>query len=129
MATFHGNFRQLKVWIKSYVHVELYYHTSIETVTSSMDSPKVVCCQERSLGFILLLTCIITWNTKIMNRTCIYSWFWRFVPTKFEEIFSKYAHTNKTALTSDELRRMLKSNRNPEDYRGWLVFHSSFNYW
>lgn len=45
----------------------------------------------------------------------------RFVPSKFEEIFGKHARTHEDALTSDELQEMLKSNRQPKDYRGWLV--------
>ncbi|XP_020592890.1 probable peroxygenase 4 isoform X1 [Phalaenopsis equestris] len=44
----------------------------------------------------------------------------RFVPEKFEEIFQKHAHTNTNALTSDELKEMLLSNRVPKDYMGWL---------
>ncbi|KAK6146736.1 hypothetical protein DH2020_020605 [Rehmannia glutinosa] len=45
----------------------------------------------------------------------------RFVPSKFEEIFSKHAHTRPNALTSDELKSLLKSNREPKDYGGWLA--------
>ncbi|KAF7827566.1 putative peroxygenase 4 [Senna tora] len=45
----------------------------------------------------------------------------RFVPSKFEEIFSKHAKTNSNALTSDELMAMLKANRVPKDYKGWLA--------
>lgn len=45
----------------------------------------------------------------------------RFVPAKFEEIFGKHARTNASALTSDELMTMLKSNRVPKDYAGWFV--------
>ncbi|KAF8389958.1 hypothetical protein HHK36_024478 [Tetracentron sinense] len=44
----------------------------------------------------------------------------RFVPSKFEDIFSKHAHTNPNALTSEELMGMLKANRVPKDYKGWL---------
>ncbi|CAN6478132.1 unnamed protein product [Victoria cruziana] len=44
----------------------------------------------------------------------------RFVPTKFEEIFSKHAHTHHHALTGKELRNMLKANREPKDHRGWV---------
>ncbi|KAK7308683.1 hypothetical protein VNO77_42303 [Canavalia gladiata] len=42
----------------------------------------------------------------------------RFVPSKFEEIFSKHAHTHPNALTYDELKEMIKSNRQPKDLRG-----------
>ncbi|XP_041014780.1 probable peroxygenase 4 [Juglans microcarpa x Juglans regia] len=45
----------------------------------------------------------------------------RFVPLKFEEIFSKHAHTHPNSLTSDELMEMLKANRVPKDYGGWLA--------
>ncbi|XVF85428.1 hypothetical protein PTKIN_Ptkin17bG0117300 [Pterospermum kingtungense] len=44
----------------------------------------------------------------------------RFVPLKFEEIFIKYARTHANALTSDELNAMLKANREPKDYKGWI---------
>jgi len=44
----------------------------------------------------------------------------RFVPSKFEEIFGKYARLNSNALTSDELMGMVKANRVPKDYGGWL---------
>ncbi|XP_059655350.1 probable peroxygenase 4 [Cornus florida] len=45
----------------------------------------------------------------------------RFVPSKFEEIFSKHAHSNSNSLTSDELMGMVKANRVPKDYAGWLA--------
>ncbi|KAJ0490751.1 putative plant seed peroxygenase [Helianthus annuus] len=45
----------------------------------------------------------------------------RFVPSKFEEIFQKYARTNPEALTTDELDEFLKGNREPKDYGGWIV--------
>ncbi|XP_059278612.1 probable peroxygenase 5 [Lycium ferocissimum] len=44
----------------------------------------------------------------------------RFVPEKFEEIFKKYAHKNSDSLTSDEVDELLKKNREPKDYFGWL---------
>ncbi|XP_057477953.1 probable peroxygenase 4 [Actinidia eriantha] len=44
----------------------------------------------------------------------------RFVPSKFEEIFSKHARTKANALTSDELSGMLKANRVPKDFGGWI---------
>ncbi|ESW25257.1 hypothetical protein PHAVU_003G020500 [Phaseolus vulgaris] len=50
----------------------------------------------------------------------------RFVPSKFEEIFKKHARTHPDALTSDELMEMLKANREPKDYGGWL---GSFSEW
>ncbi|MBA0656472.1 hypothetical protein Goklo_008823 [Gossypium klotzschianum] len=45
----------------------------------------------------------------------------RFVSWKFEEIFAKFACTHSDALTSDELKAMLKANREPKDYRGWVA--------
>ncbi|GLT57429.1 hypothetical protein SLA2020_304010 [Shorea laevis] len=45
----------------------------------------------------------------------------RFVSSKFEEIFSKHAHTHPNALTSDEVMAMLKANREPKDFLGWLA--------
>ncbi|KAK8938019.1 putative peroxygenase 4 [Platanthera guangdongensis] len=44
----------------------------------------------------------------------------RFVPEKFEEIFQKHARTHPNALTSDELAAMLRSNRVPKDFMGWI---------
>ncbi|XP_024030698.1 probable peroxygenase 4 [Morus notabilis] len=45
----------------------------------------------------------------------------RFVPSKFEEIFKKHALTHSNALTSEEVSLLLKSNRQPKDYKGWLA--------
>ncbi|OIW15202.1 hypothetical protein TanjilG_08794 [Lupinus angustifolius] len=45
----------------------------------------------------------------------------RFVPSKFEEIFSNHAKKHPNALTSDELMGMLKANRVPKDYKGWVA--------
>ncbi|GKV27305.1 hypothetical protein SLEP1_g36491 [Rubroshorea leprosula] len=45
----------------------------------------------------------------------------RFVSSKFEEIFLKHAHTHPNALTSDEVMAMLKANREPKDFLGWLA--------
>ncbi|XP_027361519.1 probable peroxygenase 5 [Abrus precatorius] len=42
----------------------------------------------------------------------------RFVPSKFEEIFTKHAHTHQNALTYDELKEMIKANREPKDFKG-----------
>ncbi|XP_074274924.1 putative peroxygenase 4 isoform X2 [Silene latifolia] len=44
----------------------------------------------------------------------------RFVQSKFEAIFSKHAHSNGNALTSNELGEMLKANRQPKDFAGWF---------
>ncbi|KAM6589186.1 hypothetical protein CsatA_011791 [Cannabis sativa] len=45
----------------------------------------------------------------------------RFVPLKFDEMFKKYAHTHPNALTSDEVMALLKGNRVPKDYKGWVA--------
>ncbi|XP_044494548.1 probable peroxygenase 5 [Mangifera indica] len=50
----------------------------------------------------------------------------RFVPAKFEEIFSKHAHAHDDSLTSDELMEMLKTNRQPNDFKGRVA---SFAEW
>ncbi|OWM76662.1 probable peroxygenase 4 [Punica granatum] len=50
----------------------------------------------------------------------------RFVPEKFEEIFTKHALTYPNALTSDELKKMLRANRVPKDYAGWLASYSEW---
>ncbi|CAN1244566.1 Probable peroxygenase 4, partial [Linum perenne] len=50
----------------------------------------------------------------------------KFVPEKFEEIFAKHAKTNRHALTSEELGEMLKSNREPKNYSGWLASYSEW---
>jgi len=47
-----------------------------------------------------------------------YGVFFRFVPSKFEAIFSKHAHTNPNYLTYDELKEMIKANREPKDLAG-----------
>ncbi|CAN0924583.1 Probable peroxygenase 4 [Linum grandiflorum] len=45
----------------------------------------------------------------------------RFVPEKFEEIFAKHAKTHKNALTWKEVEELIKHNREPKDYLGWLA--------
>ncbi|KAA0040991.1 putative peroxygenase 5 [Cucumis melo var. makuwa] len=45
----------------------------------------------------------------------------RFVSKKFEEIFKKHALTYPDALTEKELKALLKSNREPKDYKGWVA--------
>ncbi|KAF0932546.1 hypothetical protein E2562_010429 [Oryza meyeriana var. granulata] len=44
----------------------------------------------------------------------------RFVHEKFDEIFTKYAKTLPDGLTSEELDEMVRANREPKDYKGWL---------
>ncbi|XP_057445495.1 probable peroxygenase 4 [Lotus japonicus] len=50
----------------------------------------------------------------------------RFVPSKFEEIFSKHAKRYPNALTSDELMELLRANRDPKDYGGWLASYTEW---
>ncbi|XP_031381340.1 probable peroxygenase 4 isoform X2 [Punica granatum] len=50
----------------------------------------------------------------------------RFVPEKFEAIFRRHARTHPDALTSDELLEMLRSNREPKDYKGWVASWSEW---
>ncbi|KAL9252867.1 putative peroxygenase 4 [Drosera capensis] len=45
----------------------------------------------------------------------------RFVPAKFEAIFSKYALSHHDTLMWEELKQMLKANRVPKDYAGWFA--------
>ncbi|KAL4586740.1 hypothetical protein LXL04_011384 [Taraxacum kok-saghyz] len=42
-----------------------------------------------------------------------------FVPSKFEEIFAKYARTNPDGLTADEVNELIKRDREPNDAEGW----------
>ncbi|XP_076947202.1 putative peroxygenase 4 [Bidens hawaiensis] len=44
----------------------------------------------------------------------------RFVPSKFEVIFHKYARTHPDVLTAEELNEFIKGNREPKDYAGWI---------
>nr|BAQ55595.1 caleosin [Chlorella vulgaris] len=54
----------------------------------------------------------------------------RFVPQKFEEIFSKYDHGGKGGLTLSEVNEMIRGNRNIMDpvgwVAGWLEWNTSF---
>ncbi|KAF2305604.1 hypothetical protein GH714_006978 [Hevea brasiliensis] len=45
----------------------------------------------------------------------------RFVDEKFEAVFCKHARTHPDALTSGELMGMLRANREPKDYLGWVA--------
>ncbi|CAM8947515.1 unnamed protein product [Rhodiola kirilowii] len=55
------------------------------------------------------------------SDTDVYDTEGRFVPWKFEDIFAKHAHTNPNFLTSAELQELLKANREPKDYQGWVA--------
>ncbi|KAK9051032.1 hypothetical protein SSX86_027657 [Deinandra increscens subsp. villosa] len=54
------------------------------------------------------------------SNSGVYDAHGRFVPSKFEEIFHKYALTNPDSLTSKELDEFIKGNREPKDYAGWI---------
>ncbi|CAL0318485.1 unnamed protein product [Lupinus luteus] len=60
-------------------------------------------------------------KSKHGSDTGVYDTEGRFVPSKFEELFSKNARKHSNALTSDELMGMVKTNRIPKDYTGWLA--------
>nr|DAD32183.1 TPA_asm: hypothetical protein HUJ06_011034 [Nelumbo nucifera] len=60
-------------------------------------------------------------RTKHGSDSGVYDTEGRFVPAKFEEIFHKHAPSSSNALTSKELSQMLKSNRIPKNYYGWLA--------
>lgn len=45
----------------------------------------------------------------------------RFVPAKFEEIFSKYAKTSPERITFNELLNMTSAMRNAYDFFGWTA--------
>ncbi|XP_068659095.1 probable peroxygenase 4 [Aristolochia californica] len=55
------------------------------------------------------------------SDTGVYDTEGRFVPEKFEEIFTKHAQTTPNALTSDELSAMLKANRQAKNFKGWAA--------
>ncbi|KAF3331545.1 putative peroxygenase 4 [Carex littledalei] len=55
----------------------------------------------------------------------------KFVPEKFEEIFTTYAKTNPNALSSQELENMLQGNQEPGDVKGrvgsraeWMLLYN-----
>nr|CAB3501550.1 unnamed protein product [Digitaria exilis] len=50
-----------------------------------------------------------------------------FDPSKFDAIFSKYGRTHPNALTKDELKSMLKGNRNMYDFLGWITAAGEWN--
>ncbi|ESQ34461.1 hypothetical protein EUTSA_v10008654mg [Eutrema salsugineum] len=50
----------------------------------------------------------------------------RFVESKFEEIFKKHAHTHQNALTYKEIQQLLKTNRDPKDYGGWISAYAEW---
>ncbi|EOA36672.1 hypothetical protein CARUB_v10012010mg, partial [Capsella rubella] len=60
------------------------------------------------------------------SDTNVYDKDGRFVESKFEEIFKKHAHKHKDALTEKEIKQLLKTNREPRDFEGWI---SAFSEW
>ncbi|KAI3963565.1 hypothetical protein MKW92_012431 [Papaver armeniacum] len=59
-------------------------------------------------------------NCKHTSDCGVYDAEGNFDPAKFEEIFQKHSHTTANALTADELSGMMKANRVPKDYHGWI---------
>ncbi|KAI3883893.1 hypothetical protein MKX03_017356, partial [Papaver bracteatum] len=49
-----------------------------------------------------------------------------FVAPRFEELFQNHSKTNANALTTDELSELLKANRVPKDYGGWVAAYSEW---
>ncbi|KAF8109977.1 hypothetical protein N665_0089s0095 [Sinapis alba] len=50
----------------------------------------------------------------------------RFVESKFEEIFDKHARTHRNALTYKEVLGLLKTNRDPKDFGGWISAYAEW---
>ncbi|KAH8500589.1 hypothetical protein H0E87_015722 [Populus deltoides] len=65
-------------------------------------------------------------RTKHGSDSGVYDSEGRFVPGKFEEIFSKHARSHPNSLTADELMGMLKANREPKDFRGWVASYTEW---
>ncbi|GFH11496.1 caleosin domain containing [Haematococcus lacustris] len=56
------------------------------------------------------------------SDTGVYDTEGRFVPQKFEEIFSKYDKGNKGGLDLSDIRRMISGNSLMGDFAGWWVW-------
>uniref|UniRef100_A0A0D9VKP5 EF-hand domain-containing protein n=1 Tax=Leersia perrieri TaxID=77586 RepID=A0A0D9VKP5_9ORYZ len=54
------------------------------------------------------------------SATGVYDSEGRFVQEKFDEIFTKHAKTVPDSLAPGEVDEMIRSNKQPEDYKGWL---------
>ncbi|XP_010415753.2 PREDICTED: probable peroxygenase 4 [Camelina sativa] len=50
----------------------------------------------------------------------------RFVASKFEEIFTKHAHTHSDALTKEELKELLNANKEPIDRKGGILAYAEW---
>ncbi|RAL47818.1 hypothetical protein DM860_011403 [Cuscuta australis] len=63
-------------------------------------------------------------NIKLAKHTSdsgVYDSEGRFVLSKFEEIFKKHARSSANGMTSKEFDELLKANREPKDYKGWIL--------
>jgi peroxygenase len=70
-------------------------------------------------------------RTKHGSDTEVYDTEGRFLPSKFEEIFNKYAKTRPDAMTYEEILRMTDGMRNVNDPYGWSAakLEWGFTYW
>ncbi|RZC61478.1 hypothetical protein C5167_023246 [Papaver somniferum] len=65
-------------------------------------------------------------KSKHTSDSGVYDTEGRFVASRFEELFQKHSKTNTNALTEDELSELLKANRVPKDYGGWVAAYSEW---
>ncbi|XP_026380615.1 probable peroxygenase 4 [Papaver somniferum] len=65
-------------------------------------------------------------KSKHTSDSGVYDTEGRFVASRFEELFQKHSKTNANALTEDELSELLKANRVPKDYGGWVAAYSEW---
>ncbi|XP_026387051.1 probable peroxygenase 4 [Papaver somniferum] len=65
-------------------------------------------------------------KSKHTSDSGVYDTEGRFVSSKFEEIFHKHSNTNANALTADELSSLMKANRVPKDYKGWVASYTEW---
>ncbi|KAG0570239.1 hypothetical protein KC19_6G146900 [Ceratodon purpureus] len=70
-------------------------------------------------------------RTKHGSDSEVYDTEGRFLPSKFEEIFNKYANTKPNAMTYPEIIRMTDCVRNVNDPFGWAAakLEWGFTYW
>ncbi|KAI3843753.1 hypothetical protein MKX03_018406, partial [Papaver bracteatum] len=65
-------------------------------------------------------------KSKHTSDSGVYDTEGRFVSSKFEEIFHKHSNSNANALTADELSGLMKANRVPKDYKGWVASYTEW---
>ncbi|KAI3940604.1 hypothetical protein MKW92_050199 [Papaver armeniacum] len=65
-------------------------------------------------------------KSKHTSDSGVYDTEGRFVSSKFEELFHKHSNTNANALTADELSSLMKANRVPKDYKGWVASYTEW---